>query len=219
MGIVGPAIPRTGRGGIREKVTAPEHAQAEIRSLYGRGVFHVFSWGTHEEDNILAITAGPSSETPLVRVQSACYTAEIFRSTDCDCHEQLDQSLSRVHAEGGAVIYMLCDGRGAGLLTKVRGLALGADGLDTADAYKRLGVELDPRDYEWVADCLKKLGLGKIRLLTNNPRKIEGLRRCGLILKREPLLIEPTTDSIAYLRTKQAKMGQLLELPMPEAPD
>jgi len=195
-------------------VTAPEHVQTEIRSLYGLGTFHVFSWGGHEEDNILVVTAGPNeSGRPLVRVQSACYTAEIFRSTDCDCHEQLDQSLHRVHAEGGAVAYMLCDGRGAGLLTKVRGLALGAHGLDTADAYKHLGVDLDPRSYERVAHCLKSLGFNEIRLLTNNPRKLEGLRQYGIATLREPLLIPPTADSIAYLRTKQSKMGHLLDLP------
>jgi 3,4-dihydroxy 2-butanone 4-phosphate synthase/GTP cyclohydrolase II len=108
---------------------------------------------------------------------------------------------------------MLCDGRGAGLLMKVRGLALGADGLDTADAYKRLGVDLDPRRYERVAHCLKSLGLNEIRLLTNNPRKIAGLRQHGIAVLREPLLIPPTADSIEYLRTKQSKMGHLLDLP------
>jgi hypothetical protein len=124
-----------------------DHASAPFKSAYGSGLFHCFSWGPHEEDNVLALVAGPpGGDVPLVRVQSACYTAEIFRSTHCDCHEQLDESLRRVHTEGGAVVYMLCDGRGAGLLTKVRGLALTAShGMDTADAYQHLGAELDPR--------------------------------------------------------------------------
>jgi GTP cyclohydrolase II len=114
---------------------------------------------------------------------------------------------------------MLCDGRGAGLLTKVRSLALGAAGLDTADAYEHLGVDLDPRRYERVAHCLKSLGFNEIRLLTNNPRKIEGLRHYGIAVLREPLLIPPTADSMAYLRTKQLKMGHLLDLPHSDKAD
>jgi GTP cyclohydrolase II len=188
------------------------HAETPFRSRHGEGVFHVFSWGPHEEDNILVLVAGPSNARPLVRVQSACYTAEIFRSTDCDCHEQLERSLELIHASGGAVVYMLCDGRGAGLLTKVRGLALAADGLDTADAYQHLGVPLDPRDYARVASCLKDLGLTDIRLLTNNPRKIAGLRDAEIVVQREPLKIQPTDQSRPYLMAKQAKLGHLLDL-------
>jgi GTP cyclohydrolase II len=189
-----------------------EHAETAFRSHFGDGTFHVFSWGPHEEDNVLALVAGPDTERPLVRVQSACYTAEIFRSTDCDCHEQLERSLHRVHEEGGAVVYMLCDGRGAGLLTKVRGLSLGAMGLDTADAYRHLGVELDPRRYDRVAECLRYLALDDIRLLTNNPRKLAGLREAGFTVEREPLLIPPTENSRPYLRTKQLKLGHMLDV-------
>lgn len=146
-------------------------------------------------------------------MQSACYTAEIFRSTDCDCHEQLDASLFRVHQEGGAVVYMLCDGRGAGLLTKIKGMALGASaGLDTADAYAQLGTPADPRDYGRVAAVLGALKLTDIRLLTNNPRKVAGLAEHGIAVVREELLIKPTAQSFPYLRTKQAKLGHLLDL-------
>lgn len=190
-----------------------EHAETAFHSHYGDGTFHVFSWGTHEEDNVLALVAGPETAQPLVRVQSACYTAEIFRSTDCDCHEQLACSLERVHDEGGAVVYMLCDGRGAGLLTKVRGLALGAAGLDTVEAYEHLGVQLDPRRYDRVASCLRHLKIEDLRLLTNNPRKVSGLRDAGLNVTRESLIIPPTPHSKPYLQTKQRKLGHLLEIP------
>lgn len=146
-----------------------------------------------------------------MRVQSACYTAEIFRSTDCDCHGQLEQSLIRIHAEGGALIYMICDGRGAGLLTKVRGLSLGqSDGLDTHDAYVSLGVPTDPRDYGRVASALAHLGVRRVRLLTNNPRKIEGLVQHGIDVQDERLLIPPTAYSEPYLKTKASKMGHIL---------
>jgi GTP cyclohydrolase II len=117
------------------------------------------------------------------------------------------------HAEGGLVIYMLCDGRGAGLLTKVRGLALGdAEGLNTHDAYVALGVETDPREYERVTVVLSALGVRSIRLLTNNPRKVSGLRSRGLPVERIPLEFEPTEDSRRYLETKKNLMGHLLEL-------
>lgn len=195
-------------------ISAYEHASCEFKSRYGFATLHVYSFGPHEEDNLLCIevpAAHQSDLAPLVRVQSACYTAEIFRSTDCDCHEQLDASLKAVFAEGGYVVYMICDGRGAGLLTKIRGLALAdSEGLDTHDAYERLGVDVDPRDYERVAQVLKDRGLSRVRLLTNNPRKISGLTVAGIDVERIALQIAPTPDSWPYLSTKQSKMGHLL---------
>ncbi len=99
---------------------------------------------------------------------------------DCDFHEQLDASLRRISLEGGALLYMLCDGRGAGLLNKVRALELTrTEGLDTAAAYQRLGVPLDPRSYDRAAAALHHLGVPAVRLLTNNPRKLDGLSRHG----------------------------------------
>jgi GTP cyclohydrolase II len=190
-----------------------EHAETPIQSAYGSSTLHCFSWGPHEEENILVISTGDFEERPLVRVQSACYTAEIFRSTDCDCHGQLDQSLQAIHREGGAVIYMLCDGRGAGLLTKVRSLALGHErGLDTVEAYRHLGSELDPRRYDKVAEVLKALGISELRLLTNNPRKLDALREAGIAVERVPLEIEPTQESLPYLAAKRDKLHHLLDL-------
>ncbi|WP_170970245.1 hypothetical protein [Nocardioides jishulii] len=198
--------------------TAFEHASCDFVSHYGSGSLHVYSFGEHEEDNILCIEvpAAPDGETdvafPLVRVQSACYTAEIFRATDCDCHEQLHESLVRVHRDGGLVVYMICDGRGAGLLTKVRGLALGdTQNLDTWDAYEALGVEPDPRDYSRVAAVLKDRGLQSLRLLTNNPRKIVGLEEVGFDVEHVSLKIDATTSSLPYLITKQRKFGHLYD--------
>ncbi|MCC2334255.1 GTP cyclohydrolase II [Cellulomonas wangsupingiae] len=190
-----------------------EHAVAPMRSAYGDSQLHCFSFGAHEEENVLCVAVDGYLTSRLVRVQSACYTAEIFRSVDCDCHEQLDQSLQRVHDQGGVVVYMLADGRGAGLLTKIRGLSLNASrGLDTFDAYRELGVEPDPRDYTRIAAVLERLGLHEVKLLTNNPRKVEGLRRHGLVVDRVPLEIPPTTESLPYLATKRQKFGHLLEL-------
>nr|WP_256214395.1 GTP cyclohydrolase II [Arthrobacter sp. ov118] len=193
-----------------------EHASCAFKSHYGLATLHVYAFGPHEEDNILCIEVPRSSGravndgSTIVRVQSACYTAEIFRSTDCDCHEQLHASLNKVFRDGGLVVYMICDGRGAGLLTKIRGLALGDRlGLDTHDAYLQLGVPVDPRDYYRVALVLKELGVQRVQLLTNNPRKVDGLAAEGLDVDRVPLEIPPTEDSRPYLHTKQQKMGHL----------
>lgn len=193
-----------------------EHASCHFKSRYGEATLHVYSFGDHEEDNILCIEVDSVQKPdagPLVRVQSACYTAEIFRATDCDCHEQLHASLKTVFEQGGLVVYMICDGRGAGLLTKIRGLALGdTDRLDTHDAYIRLGVETDPRSYDRVGQVIEDRGMSRIQLLTNNPRKIRGLEDVGIDVTRVGLEVEPTEDSLPYLRTKQTKMGHLLSI-------
>ena len=133
--------------------TRPEHRYCQLRTGYGDGRLHCWAFGNHEEDNILALEAPPLVNNALVRVQSACYTGEIFQSLDCDCHEQLERSLMTIFQEGGLLIYMICDGRGAGLLRKIEGLALGqTEGLDTNDAYLKMGLPPDPRTYERVAD-------------------------------------------------------------------
>ena len=104
----------------------PQIAQAPLRTRYGAFTLHVFSWSEHEQDNVLALVPEKVTRSPLVRIQSACYTGEIFGSLDCDCHWQLETSLAAIQHEGGVFIYMLRDGRGAGLLAKVRGMHLSA---------------------------------------------------------------------------------------------
>jgi GTP cyclohydrolase II len=189
----------------------PTVSQTVLTTVYGEFEFYCFSWGPHEEDNVLVEVKRPFTTPTLVRVQSACYTAEIFRSRDCDCHEQLETSLKRIGTEGGAFIYMLADGRGAGLHAKVQGLELGRTrGLDTADAYQALGIPPDPREYRRAAYVLRSLGMETVRLLTNNPRKVDGLASMGLTVTRESLEIPPTEFSRPYLETKKRKMGHLL---------
>ena len=188
-----------------------EHAATLMKSIYGDSLLHCYSFGPHEEDNLLCVQSGDFRSSGLVRVQSACYTAEIFRSTDCDCHEQLDASLRRIHEEGGLLVYMLTDGRGAGLLTKVRGLDLyETRGLDTYDAYVMLGVEPDPRSYDRVVEVLQSLEVERIRLLTNNPRKLAGVQGVGVAVEHVPLQIAATAESETYLRTKREKFGHLI---------
>jgi GTP cyclohydrolase II len=186
-------------------------ASTILETHYGDFNFCCFSFGQHEEDQILCLRNETGNTPPLVRVQSACYTAEIFRSKDCDCHEQLHTSLTRIASEGGMLIYMLCDGRGAGLYQKVLGLELGrTHSLDTSDAYRQLGLEQDPRTYERAVIALEHFQMNRVRLLTNNPRKIGFLRQAGIEVIREPLEIPPSAASFPYLETKRTKMGHLL---------
>jgi GTP cyclohydrolase II len=195
------------------QIDLPAVSRTRIVTEFGELGFRCFSWGPHEEDNILCATGEPYGQAPLVRVQSACYTAEIFRSLDCDCHAQLEVSLTRVSREGGVVLYMLTDGRGAGLLNKVKALELQRSrNVDTSDAYRELGLPQDPRSYERAGFILKHLGIESVRLLTNNPRKVDGLGSQGLSVVREALEIEATPHSLPYLSAKRDKMGHLLLL-------
>jgi GTP cyclohydrolase II len=190
----------------------PRVAHAPLRTIYGEFTIYVFSWSENEQDNVLVLLPNRKNSSPLVRIQSACYTGEIFGSLDCDCHWQLETSLAAIQKEGGVFIYMLRDGRGAGLLTKIKGMQLSAsEEIDTADAYERLGVPADPRDYEQAAYVLKFLGIKSLRLLTNNPRKVSGLVEQGISVERVPLESRPTDENQGYLRSKALKLGHLMQ--------
>ena len=187
-----------------------EVKKTSIDTVYGTFDFFCFSWGSHEEDNILCLYNSYEG-VPNVRVQSACYTAEIFRSLDCDCHEQLHKSQELISEKGGLLIYMLCDGRGAGLLKKVEGLEMWrSEGVDTSDAYRKMGLKQDPREYDRVTQVLEYFSINELNLLTNNPRKVEGLERAGVKVHQFPLEIKATDHSEPYLKTKATKMGHTM---------
>lgn len=148
----------------------------------------------------------------LVRVHSECLTGDVFGSKRCDCGEQLRLSLQRVAEEGrGVVLYMRQEGRGIGLVNKLKAYALQDSGLDTVEANEHLGLPPDPRDYGIGAQILADLGLRRIRLLTNNPRKIVGLEGYGLeVSERVPITVRAGEHNVKYLRTKKEKLGHLL---------
>jgi len=154
-----------------------------------------------------------SGGAKLVRVHSQCLTGDVFGSQRCDCGEQLEQALERIDREGaGAFLYMRQEGRGIGLANKLRAYELQDLGLDTVDANLKLGFAPDLRDYGVAAQILRDLGYSKIRLLTNNPRKIEALRDYGIeVVSREPLEISPNAANARYLETKRERLGHLLE--------
>ena len=151
---------------------------------------------------------------PLVRIHSECITGDVFGSCKCDCGKQLEQSLAYLAAEGGVLIYMRQEGRGVGLANKMKAYSLQDEGYDTVEANEHLGLPVDNRNYAMAFQILKHLGLKQIRLLTNNPFKIAAMEHYGItISERIPLLVTPTVENQAYLKTKQIKLGHYLSIP------
>lgn len=159
----------------------------------------------------------PSAENgppPLVRIHSECITGDVFGSCKCDCGKQLEQSLAYLAAEGGVLIYMRQEGRGVGLANKIKAYSLQDEGYDTVEANEHLGLPVDNRNYAMAFQILKHFGLKQIRLLTNNPAKIAAIEHYGItISERIPLLVTPSFENQAYLKTKQIKLGHYLSTP------
>jgi len=147
----------------------------------------------------------------LVRIHSECLTGDLFGSKRCDCGEQLEKSLALVAKDGGMVLYLRQEGRGIGLINKLKAYNLQDEGLNTAEANTHLGLDIDDRGYGIAVEMLKELGVKTIRLLTNNPEKISAIEKSELdLLERMPLVIEAQEENVEYLKTKKDLMGHLL---------
>lgn len=151
------------------------------------------------------------SAPPLVRIHSQCLTGDVFHSLRCDCRQQLELSLAMIAEEGvGILIYEQQEGRGIGLMAKLQAYELQDAGLDTVEANERLGFKNDYRDFTLPAQILKALGVTRVRLLSNNPEKVEALERAGVqVVERVPCEVTPSPHAEEYLKTKKEKLGHL----------
>ena len=196
-------------------------AEANFPSRFGH--FRIYGFEAFYGDYVEAREANPEEcvvlrmgnldgeDAPLVRIHSQCLTGDVFHSLRCDCRSQLELSLNLIAEQGGLIIYEHQEGRGIGLLNKLRAYELQDEGADTVEANERLGFEADLRNYKMPADILRYFDVRQVRLLSNNPDKIAALERAGIeVVERIPCIVAPHESSQGYLQTKKQKMGHLL---------
>ncbi len=195
--------------------TVQRVAEAKLPTEFGDFQIIGYQSLTSNEEFIALVKDVPrTNRASLVRIHSQCMTGDVFGSIRCDCGEQLHEAMRLIAAEGhGAIIYQQQEGRGIGIINKIRAYRLQDEGSDTVEANERLGLEVDSRRYEQCAEIFHDLGLWRVRLLSNNPAKIRALEQCGIeIVERVSLEVKPAEAAMRYLRTKKEKMGHLINI-------
>src|ERR1700687_4550648 len=190
-------------------------ARAELPTRYGRFTIYGFRGRGPQEEAVALVRGKLNGKTaPLVRVHSQCLTGDVLASLRCDCRAQLELSLQTIgRAPSGILLYLPQEGRGIGLMNKLRAYQLQDGGMDTVEANESLGFAADARDYDFSAKILKQLGATRIRLLSNNPEKVRQLERAGIrVVERVPCQPRISKISRAYMQTKKTKLGHLLAL-------
>jgi 3,4-dihydroxy 2-butanone 4-phosphate synthase/GTP cyclohydrolase II len=180
------------------------------------GLFKIIGFrGRETGEDFVALVKGELSpdRTSLVRIHSQCLTGDVFHSIKCDCGPQLNYALRKIEEEGhGVIIYQQQEGRGIGIINKIRAYALQDAGQDTVEANLSLGLEVDLRSYECCAEIFKQLGLRKVRLMSNNPDKIAAIKASGLeVVERVSIEVQARDTFVNYLKTKKEKMGHILK--------
>jgi GTP cyclohydrolase II len=188
-------------------------AETRLPTRYGdfQAIGYMDPTCAHEQ--VALVYGDITGRDPLTRVHSECLTGDVFGSTRCECGDQLSAAMRAIVAEGAGILIYLQghEGRGIGLLAKLKAMRLQEDGLDTVDANVALGLPVDSRDYTVAAEILHDLGVPAVRLLSNNPRKLDSLRQHGICISEQvPLLVEPNSENLPYLKAKRERLDHYL---------
>lgn len=200
--------------GADEGLSVERVAVAALPTEWGEFSIAGYRSLVSDEEFVALFKGEMRRDTPtLVRIHSQCLTGDVFGSTKCDCGAQLHQTMQMIEQEGrGAIVYQQQEGRGIGILNKIRAYSLQDEGADTVEANEQLGLAVDLREYRQCAEVLFDLGLCRVRVISNNPLKLRALEEAGLnIVERVSIQVEPTEKAAGYLRTKKEKMGHLLD--------
>ncbi len=198
------------------ETTVERVAEAKLPTEFGE--FRIIGYRSliSDEEFVVLARGQLRPERPtLARIHSQCLTGDVFGSTKCDCGQQLREAMRLIAKEGsGVIVYQQQEGRGIGIINKIRAYALQDAGADTVEANERLGLDVDLRRYEQCAEILRDLGIRRVRLISNNPDKLHAIKDGGLVLvERVPLAVKFHRSFSRYLRTKRARMGHLIDLP------